>query len=529
MLERTTHAQPAQRDIGQAIVIIAMGFVVLLAFTGIVVDVARVFVARGNLRRAVDAAGLAATGQFRQGATGEQIKQAAINLIRTHDILDPNVVVETCGDMGAAPNGTVNNDALCPPPDQPKRKLVHIKAQAPVNMLFLQLVGIPTVDVSGESTAEAASVDAVLILDTSESMAYDPPSGFAYTGDPGKGCKPSDVGAEFVFACIQECNDDTAHPCYPLQKVKDAAKAFVDRLYPLYDRIAIVDYARQASDPPPYEMGVDLDLAKQKIDQLRASDHVYPLDPPGVPCQYWNYASEKWKCGTSDPGSGIRMAINQYRTELHPRPEALWVAILLSSGGLNATDRGYVSIDPDTYDWGFCPIKGTPPNKDNPPPCRDQLFAPPGAVGHHSPPLITDTQPSLYDAEDYAVDEATYMGTAAQPDGSGGMGVLFFTIALGQKAVCTTAPLQDYDPGPPVRCANWNTAYEDQGSHLPNTGELFLRYVAAVGDDGDPTTDQCAGVPSGFNCGDYYFAPTGNDLLRIFLDIAGRIFTRLTG
>ncbi len=54
---------------GQAIVIIAMGFIVLLGFTGLVVDVARVFVARGSLRRAVDSAGLAAAAQFRQNAT----------------------------------------------------------------------------------------------------------------------------------------------------------------------------------------------------------------------------------------------------------------------------------------------------------------------------------------------------------------------------------------------------------------------------------------------------------------------------
>jgi hypothetical protein len=37
------------------------------------------------------------------------------------------------------------------------------------------------------------------------------------------------------------------------------------------------------------------------------------------------------------------------------------------------------------------------------------------------------------------------------------------------------------------------------------------------------------GVPSGVQCGNYYFAPSGNDLLRIFLEIAGRIFTRISG
>src|SRR5512139_2986990 len=100
------NASTAQR--GQAIVLIAMGFVMLLAFTGLVVDVARVFVVRGELRRAVDAAGLSATSQFRQGATGPKINAAAYNLVLTHGILSPTVTVETC-----ALGGTSINLDLC--------------------------------------------------------------------------------------------------------------------------------------------------------------------------------------------------------------------------------------------------------------------------------------------------------------------------------------------------------------------------------------------------------------------------------
>ena len=39
-------------------------------------------------------------------------------------------------------------------------------------MLFLQIVGIPAVEVPGENISEAASVDAVLVLDNSESQSY---------------------------------------------------------------------------------------------------------------------------------------------------------------------------------------------------------------------------------------------------------------------------------------------------------------------------------------------------------------------
>jgi LDH2 family malate/lactate/ureidoglycolate dehydrogenase len=59
-------------------------------------------------------------------------------------------------------------------------------------------------------------------------------------------------------------------------------------------------------------------------------------------------------------------------------------------------------------------------------------------------------------------------------------------------------------------------------------GEELLRYVAAVGDDGNPTTNPCGSVATGNDCGNYYFSPTGSGVLQVFEAIAGRIFTRIT-
>ena len=502
---------------GQAIVIIALGFIALLAFTGIVVDVARVFTQRGELRRAVDAAGLAATGQFRTGAGGQQIRDAAINIIRAHGITDPNVEVQTCGAMGSF---TTANPALCPPSGKPARKLVFVKAKAEVPMLFLQLVGIPAVEVSGESTAEAASVDVVLVLDTSESQAYDAPSGLAYTKDPTKGCKPSDVGIDKVSACIKMCNDDPNKPCYPLQKIKDAAKAFVDQLYSGYDRVAVVPYSRASESA--YPLGTDLGAAKAAIDAMRAYDF------GGVECPY--LGPEPWKCGSSNPGGALKRAgVELAGDPAKIREDSLWVTVFLSSGGLNSTDP-LVTADPDSATWGVCPAKdpNNPASKNVPPPCRDQRWS----VHHKAPTTTTDSY--WYDSEDYAYDYATNLGKRpvdeAHPDG---LSSLIYTIALGQKAVCTTGKI--YNPGPPVVCGDWNPYYEDLDSHLPNTGELFLRYAADIGDNGQvdppgsPVPNPCYTAPSGVQCGNYYFAPGGDDLKRIFLEIAGRIFTRLTG
>jgi hypothetical protein len=59
-------------------------------------------------------------------------------------------------------------------------------------------------------------------------------------------------------------------------------------------------------------------------------------------------------------------------------------------------------------------------------------------------------------------------------------------------------------------------------------GEQLLRYVASVGDDGDPASDPCSSTGTGADCGNYYFSPTGSGVLRVFEAIAGRIFTRIT-
>jgi hypothetical protein len=63
-------------------------------------------------------------------------------------------------------------------------------------------------------------------------------------------------------------------------------------------------------------------------------------------------------------------------------------------------------------------------------------------------------------------------------------------------------------------------------------GEKLLRYIAGVGDDGDPDTpaayDPCLGVATGNSCGNYYFSEEGSDLMPIFEAIASRIFTRIT-
>lgn len=64
----------------------------------------------------------------------------------------------------------------------------------------------------------------------------------------------------------------------------------------------------------------------------------------------------------------------------------------------------------------------------------------------------------------------------------------------------------------------------------PRIGENVLRYMAAVGDDGDRNTDACrdqAAAPLS-SCGNYYYAPDAGSLGPVFEDIASKLYTRLT-
>lgn len=536
MIKQANPSSSSARQRGQAIVIIAMGFILLLGFVGLVVDVARVFVARGNLRRAVDSAGLAAAAQFRQNADVSDIQQSAWQYIYAHGVVadtqtffdiavvTPTVRIETCD---LVPGDTT----LCPQNvNQLRRKLVRVKAEADVSMSFLQILGVQNVRIYAENLSEAAAVDVVLVIDASVSQAYDPPSASAYTSGtrPDLGCDPYSVGVElgldsglYTNACVAACNNypdpDDPRSCQPFGKVKKAAMQFIDQLYPQYDRVAVISIDRQPQ--VIYQLGLDLNAAKNAIRNMRVSDHT--VGDPGDPCPTINVGGERWKCTTSNMGRALWEAGAQFGTPPF-RDDSLWVVITVGSGGADATD-GYVTADPDTELFGFCP------GKDAQPFCRDNRWA-----THNISSSLS------YDAEDYAYDKATYLGLAPDktlaghvPDG--GLGVLMFSIGLGRKVVCTGGYETYTVINGVVTCVpSAGSPYVDPDTGYPNLAESFLRYVAFIGSTNDPAQpDPCrpggSPAPLGQQCGNYYFAPDANGLQDIFLAIAGKIFTRISG
>ncbi len=172
---------------GQVIVILAIGFIILLGFVGIVTDVSLLFVRYNTLRRAVDAASVAAAGQVRKTvptnaeyaqagcAVGSDcpvaegyaaarnyagLNLAARQFIEFYGLSPTEVIIEMCASRPGDPE-------LCTPE---QRKLVRVTAQVESPTVFLRLLGWPTLTLEATALSETAALDVVIIMDVSESM-----------------------------------------------------------------------------------------------------------------------------------------------------------------------------------------------------------------------------------------------------------------------------------------------------------------------------------------------------------------------
>jgi hypothetical protein len=204
-------------------------------------------------------------------------------------------------------------------------------------------------------------------------------------------------------------------------------------------------------------------------------------------------------------GCGIRMAANILKTSA--RPGSVWVIIFLSDGIVNMSDtESTMGSELTPYHSGFC--NGTLNGgfwrtfcidfNETPRYCIDDeaLTCPPSTTWQGTIPNLN------YSVYDYAldmVDEAALTKSTNLNEPSGN-DIAIYSIGLGDGV----------------------------GSGAGVIGENLLRYMAAVGDDGDRTTNPCSLSPHRSDCGQYYYAPSGQELLPIFEDIATRIYTRIT-
>lgn len=161
--------KPGER--GQAIVLMALGFVALLAFVGIVTDISVLLVRYSTLRRAVDSASIAAATQMRQDRDVATVSLAARQFIQFHNLDPIRVEVQTCQtvpDVNSDGNRDEQDDPELCTADQ--RKLVRVVAQVESPTIFLRLFGWRTLTLEASAISETAVLDVVVIMDVSESM-----------------------------------------------------------------------------------------------------------------------------------------------------------------------------------------------------------------------------------------------------------------------------------------------------------------------------------------------------------------------
>lgn len=138
-----------RRERGQSLVIMTMAAVVLLAMTGLAIDVGRMFVVRAQLQRAVDAAALAGVQSFPDVARAVSDAQQYVAINEPEAIPSAN---------------QVGSD----------RKL-RVSATQPVDMLFLPVLGITSYTVQASAVAGFSGVlDVALVIDNTLSMYDDP-------------------------------------------------------------------------------------------------------------------------------------------------------------------------------------------------------------------------------------------------------------------------------------------------------------------------------------------------------------------
>ncbi len=251
----------------------------------------------------------------------------------------------------------------------------------------------------------------------------------------------------------------------------------------------------------------------------------YDFDMDGVYTSADTDEADNWltnpkhhSLGINSTCTGCGMKTGSNILKLYGRPNAVWVMVFLSDGAANTTETNNTDPElvPTQFPNGFC----TSVMDDNykfdktwqPPWCidthiapderycidDDPLTCPPDSIHEVANPL--DNHYTVYDFTQDMID-STALVKSDNTKELRGNDIAIYSIALG------------------------GAGDEVYGVAV---GEELLRYMAAVGDDGDRTTDPCKDIATTKDCGQYYYAPDGDQLLPIFEDIAGRIYTRIT-
>lgn len=542
---------------GQAIILIAFAFIGLVAMVGLVTDTGIMLIEYGKIKRSVDAASIAAAQEYRPRANAteldlDRLENAAISILNLNQVQNlSNIEIHTCEPADTARPALCNPNPVGNP--MANRKLVSVTASSNVDFGFLRVIGIRSATLTASSIGEAATIDLVLVMDTSGGMAYQTGN---ETYDP-NATPPIDT---YVRSDTDDdpkvCNVNG--DCEPMRVVKNVAWDFVSRLYFPYDRVSIITLTSQTAGglrdpeeliPLTSDRGtIEHEIAGVKVFQPRDCigdlDHDEDVDLDdldaagssamkgsclnydafgnfqGEICQSYeiqmnaviDYVNaggslpsnslalpDPSSCPSSNIGGAMKLAREALSGSGNPatvRPKAFWVVVGLFGGGANATN----DFSP-SYPNGYCPLNtwiiAPDLNLNQGPWCVDPNLTP----RHTDSDMMTYTNPingaqstfTLFDADDYARFWADELASMVS-----GNGVTIYTIGLGRS-------IQNVGKDNGVLLANDFKPAED-----------LLTYIA-----------EDAGGTS-INHGQYFYAQTSSELSSIFEKIAQNIATKIS-
>lgn len=547
---------------GQVLVIVALTFTMLVAVVGLSIDMGYMYVSYARLRRAVDAAALAGSGEFKRNYTANRLQGAALQVLDMNlngvDTNDANTfpvrLIETC-DTVAAENSwdltdpadvdlaVAKEEAEHPSQEvctKPLKKIVRATIEQNIPTFFLTIVGIESYPIKVISLSEAATVDVVLSIDTSESMTWGWDINNQTSGDDRD---PS------------QCN--IYNSCTPFIDVKNAAAQFVDNLYLPYDRVGIVTFSKDAE--LILAMSDDRDDVLDAIDSLKVFEanqacpynaqqqtysgltrDTFTAIPGDVvnPCRlyhtsvsgpgyvagsyigfdcpaFYGLTPDAAACSTTNTSDGVALGgsilTGDYSSaaSYYPVPaggwpakrsSSLWVLLLLTDGAANS---GHDSVGNrlcpaavNSYDWWEAPNQHPLCRDANTKVrhCWDNTLNSAGVNDCMSASYPVGTSSSVdqshYDGDDRARDMFDVVSRN---------NTLIFTIGMGSQTKLN-APRYDVNGDAP--------------------GIVLLQY-GAFG------TTYAMTPYSGALKGLYYYGNNASDLTRIFLKIANNLATRI--
>lgn len=253
---------------GQAIVIIAMAMMGLLAAVGLAVDGAIVVTQRADLRRATDAAALAGVVELEPPGTlgdADAKAQAAMS--------GNGVIVNNTTDSPQACAGTDQcMIGSVPASEQLGAYRYRVETSKPVNLTFMSLLGISTARVQAEATAEyfpqadlfASTTQESGVIKTSSQSIFGP-RGCTDHGDPYTPFR--DYGREEAFNNWWDLLQGTYH--YRIRVPRN----FVDN----YDTVRV-----EILDPDGYNRSDEIETVTHELPPLPAAPLQENIDTDDV-------------------------------------------------------------------------------------------------------------------------------------------------------------------------------------------------------------------------------------------------------